>query len=194
MIVSCCSVILAVTWLLDSYIAGSALFHMGSLLQVVMYVWARRNSHAHCQVLFVVVKAPYLPYVMAALSLILGGKILNSALGLFAGHVYFFFTDIYPRCPTSGGFKLFKTPWLLERALNPVNWFVNFKHSRPILYSITGRHINDLIFCDQQLPFRTINFEKIFPQSSIFAWVLFARKVVWDFWIKSRICSCMCLE
>ncbi|CAK9008868.1 unnamed protein product [Durusdinium trenchii] len=46
-----------------------------------------------------------------------GGMTRDHLLGIAVGHVYYFFEDIYPVLPTSKGFRLFRTPKLLKKAL-----------------------------------------------------------------------------
>jgi Derlin-2/3 len=89
-------------------------FFSGALLDVVTYIWSRRNPHARMQVLIFPVQAVYLPWTLAVISLLMGGHVRDHLMGIFCGHVYYFFTDIYPLMPTSNGFQLFKTPLLLK--------------------------------------------------------------------------------
>ncbi|CAK0904631.1 unnamed protein product, partial [Prorocentrum cordatum] len=60
--------------------------------------------------------ALYLPWVLACFALLMGSSIKDETMGIFVGHVYFFFEDVYPVLPTSKGFRLFRTPKLLKVA------------------------------------------------------------------------------
>jgi Derlin-2/3 len=89
-------------------------FFSGALMDVVTYIWSRRNPHARMQVLIFPVQAVYLPWTLALISLMMGGSVRDHLLGILCGHIYYFFTDVYPLMPTSGGFRLFKTPKLIK--------------------------------------------------------------------------------
>ena len=89
-------------------------FFSGALLDVVTYIWSRRNPHARMQVLIFPVQAVYLPWTLAIISLLMGGSVRDHFLGILCGHIYYFFTDVYPLMPTSGGFRLFETPKFLK--------------------------------------------------------------------------------
>jgi len=89
------------------------------MINVMTYVWGRRNPSTRMTVLFFTVRAPYVPWVLCGLSVFVGWNISDHLMGIVAGHVYYFFEDIYPLMPTSGGLKIFKTPsilrWLLKQ-------------------------------------------------------------------------------
>ncbi len=92
-------------------------FFSGALMDIVTYVWSRKNPHARMQVLVFPVQAVYLPWTLALVSLIMGGALRDHLLGILCGHIYYFFTDVYPLMPTSKGFRLFQTPSILKYAL-----------------------------------------------------------------------------
>ena len=52
--------------------------------------------------------------LMVVLSLLMGGHISDHVMGIFVGHIFFFFNEVYPLMPTSKGFKLFRTPGILK--------------------------------------------------------------------------------
>eukprot|EP00386_Alphamonas_edax_P013096 GDKI01040593.1.p1 GENE.GDKI01040593.1~~GDKI01040593.1.p1 ORF type:complete len:214 (-),score=24.51 GDKI01040593.1:28-669(-) len=97
-----------------SYFFGSSYFFSGAMIDVMTYIWGRRNPHARMNVFFFTVRAPYLPWALAGMSLLLGGQIKDHLLGIAVGHTYFFFEDVYPLMPTSKGTRIFKTPKLLK--------------------------------------------------------------------------------
>ncbi|CAK9008866.1 unnamed protein product [Durusdinium trenchii] len=101
-----------------TYFFGNTYFVSGALIDLMTYVWGRRNSTAQMQVLFFTVRAPYLPWVLSWISLLMGGNIQDHLLGIAVGHTYFFFEDVYPLLPTSKGFRLFRTPRLLKMVCN----------------------------------------------------------------------------
>mmetsp|Transcript_9796 Transcript_9796/g.17716 ORF Transcript_9796/g.17716 Transcript_9796/m.17716 type:complete len:212 (+) Transcript_9796:94-729(+) len=99
---------------LTYFFGSSTYFISGAMIDVMTYVWGRRNSAARIQVMFFSVRAPYLPWVIAWISLLMGGNIQDHLMGIAVGHVYYFFEDVYPLLPTSKGFRLFKTPKILK--------------------------------------------------------------------------------
>eukprot|EP00929_Paragymnodinium_shiwhaense_P035398 TRINITY_DN19104_c0_g1_i2.p1 TRINITY_DN19104_c0_g1~~TRINITY_DN19104_c0_g1_i2.p1 ORF type:complete len:187 (+),score=34.41 TRINITY_DN19104_c0_g1_i2:96-656(+) len=64
------------------------------------------------------VRAPYLPWVLAGISLMMGGNIQDHLMGIAVGHVYYFFEDVYPLLPTSKGLRIFRTPKVLKLLCN----------------------------------------------------------------------------
>eukprot|EP00419_Tripos_fusus_P003485 CAMPEP_0172670958 /NCGR_PEP_ID=MMETSP1074-20121228/10614_1 /TAXON_ID=2916 /ORGANISM="Ceratium fusus, Strain PA161109" /LENGTH=103 /DNA_ID=CAMNT_0013487935 /DNA_START=427 /DNA_END=736 /DNA_ORIENTATION=+ len=78
------------------------------------YVWGRRNSAARMQVLMITVRAPYVPWVLAGISLLMGSNVQDHLMGIAVGHIYYFFVDVYPLLPTSKGIQLFRTPQVLK--------------------------------------------------------------------------------
>merc|ERR1711959_371612 len=101
-----------------TFFFGNTYFISGAMIDLMTYVWGRRHSTARMQVLFLTVRAVYLPWVLALISLLMGGNIQDHLMGIAVGHVYYFFTDVYPLLPTSGGFRLFKTSKLLKIICN----------------------------------------------------------------------------
>merc|ERR1719401_465360 len=71
-------------------------FISGAMIDLMTYVWGRRNSAARMQVLFFTVRAPYLSWVLAWISLLMNGNIQDHLMGIAVGHVYYFFEDVYP--------------------------------------------------------------------------------------------------
>jgi len=97
-----------------TYFFGNSIWISNAMIDVMTYVWGRRNSTTRMQVLVFTVRAPYLPWVLAVFSLLLGGNIQDHLMGITVGHVYYFFSDVYPVLPTSKGFRLFRTPHVLK--------------------------------------------------------------------------------
>nr|AHL28482.1 Der1 [Prorocentrum minimum] len=99
-----------------TYMFGSEknLFYSGTLIDIMAYIWSRRNPSAQLLLFFFPIKALYLPWVLACFALLMGSSIKDETMGIFVGHVYFFFEDVYPVLPTSKGFRLFRTPKLLK--------------------------------------------------------------------------------
>ncbi|CDJ51052.1 hypothetical protein, conserved [Eimeria brunetti] len=104
-----------------SYIFGvSSYFFSGSMINVMTYIWGRRNPNTRLSIFFMPVQAPYLPFLLALLSLLVGWNMADHLVGIAVGHFYYFFEDVYPLLPTSKGFRIFRTPrilmWLLKQS------------------------------------------------------------------------------
>jgi Derlin-2/3 len=90
----------------------ASMFLGPSLTFMVVYVWARRNQYVRMSLVgLFTFTAPYLPWVLVGLNMLLGASPVKDLLGIFAGHIYYYFEDIYPRM--NNGFKLLETPTLL---------------------------------------------------------------------------------
>jgi hypothetical protein len=86
------------------------LFLGPSLTFMVVYLWGRRNRFIRLSLLGFTFTAPYLPWVLLGLSLLLGHSVLSDTLGICAGHLYYYLEDFYP---SISGRRLLKTPILL---------------------------------------------------------------------------------
>lgn len=83
-----------------------------SLTFMMVYVWGRKNSRQVVNFLGLFsFSAPYLPWVLLLFSFIVGASPTMDLLGIFAGHVYYFMTDVYPQM---AGVSLLPTPRLLK--------------------------------------------------------------------------------
>eukprot|EP01026_Neomeris_dumetosa_P022783 TRINITY_DN1963_c0_g1_i3.p1 TRINITY_DN1963_c0_g1~~TRINITY_DN1963_c0_g1_i3.p1 ORF type:complete len:272 (-),score=25.18 TRINITY_DN1963_c0_g1_i3:280-1095(-) len=83
-----------------------------SLTFMMVYVWGRRHQYVQLSFLgLFTFTAPYLPWVLMAFSLLLGGSVVQDMVGLVAGHIYYFLEDIYPRM---SGRRLLKTPGIVK--------------------------------------------------------------------------------
>lgn len=61
-------------------------------------------------------QAPYLPWVLAAFSALLGHDVTSDALGICAGHAYYYLADVWPALAAARGWRWSRpmsTPWLL---------------------------------------------------------------------------------
>ena len=105
MLISCGFLLLGL-----SYCFVASAFLSSALMDVMIYLWSKKNPHAMVHVLFLTVPAAYLPFTLTGLSLLMGGQISDHLMGIAVGHIFFFFNEIYPLMPTSGGLKLFRTP------------------------------------------------------------------------------------
>jgi len=92
---------------------------MGSALAFMMvYVWARQRDNADISMRFLGLfefTAPYLPWVLLIFSMLLGSSPTIDLLGICVGHVYYFFTQVYPIIT---GRSLLKTPLVFTRLID----------------------------------------------------------------------------
>lgn len=83
-----------------------------SLTFMMVYVWGRKNSRQVVNFLGLIsFSAPYLPWVLLLFSFVLGSSPTMDLLGIFAGHVYYYMTDVYPQM---AGVSLLQTPRILQ--------------------------------------------------------------------------------
>ena len=84
-----------------------------SLTFMLVYVWARRHQAVTMSFMGMFnFTAPYLPWVLLAFSVVLGSSPVVDLLGMAAGHIYYFFEDVYPR--VTGGRRFLKTPGIIK--------------------------------------------------------------------------------
>ena len=102
-----------------------SLTFLGSpLSSTLIYIWSRKNPDTMLSFLgLLVFKAPYLPWVLLCFSLVMHGTIPKDEMcGIVVGHIWYYFTDIFP--PLHGGRSPLDPPnwWLrlFERRTNPV--------------------------------------------------------------------------
>lgn len=83
------------------------------LSSTLVYIWSRRNPDTRLSFLgLLVFTAPYLPWVLMGFSLVLHGSVpKDEIMGVLIGHVWYFFTDVYP--PLHNG----------SRPLDPPTWW-----------------------------------------------------------------------
>ena len=82
-----------------------------SLVMMILYVWSRRNKHERLRLFgLFTIGASYLAYVMLGISMLFGGNIQVDLIGIFVGHIYFYFKDvIFPQFNVD----ILKTPYIL---------------------------------------------------------------------------------
>jgi Derlin-2/3 len=91
------------------------------LSSTLVYIWSRRNPDTRLSFLgLLVFTAPYLPWVLMGFSLFMHGTIpKDEIMGVVIGHVWYFFTDVYP--PLHNGSK----------PLDPPRWWRRIFEGRP---------------------------------------------------------------
>ena len=83
-----------------------------SLTFMMVYVWGRRNASTNMSFLGLFsFTAPYLPWVLLIFSTMIGSQPTTDALGMIAGHAYYFLKDVYPEMT---GREPLKTPGVVH--------------------------------------------------------------------------------
>lgn len=87
---------------------------MDPMILSVLYVWCQLNKDMVVQFWFGTrFKAMYLPWVLLAFNMIVGGGGVQELLGIIVGHLYFFLMFKYPQ--DFGGVRLLHTPQFLYK-------------------------------------------------------------------------------
>ncbi len=131
--------------------AFGSFWHGPSLIFMMLYLWSKQNQNTPVSLFGVInLQAVYLPFALLALDVVQGGSPKSGIVGILAGHVYYFLTDVYPR---ANGRQFIKTPQWLYRLtyrfgmsqLRPVT--VNVQHNpsdtRFRAFQGTGRRLAD---------------------------------------------------
>ncbi|KAL8280485.1 hypothetical protein RQP46_007133 [Phenoliferia psychrophenolica] len=93
----------------------------------LVYLWSRLNPAVRLSLFGIItITAPYLPFALCLFSWALSpsgkgwglGVIMGDALGLVAGHWWYFWTEIWKRERGSGGRNWLETPRILVRLLD----------------------------------------------------------------------------
>jgi len=83
----------------------------------IVYLWSQLNREVIVSFMFGArFKAIYLPWVLLAFNILMGGKGVFELVGIVVGHLYYFLTELYPR---SSGVQLLKTPQFLINFFPP---------------------------------------------------------------------------
>lgn len=92
-----------------------------ALSSVLVYIWSRRNPETRLSFLgLLVFKAPFLPWVLMLFSFVMHGRVPTDEMcGIIVGHVYYFFTDVFP--PMNDGWK----------PLDPPSWWMRLFETQP---------------------------------------------------------------
>ncbi|KAF8822697.1 Der1 family protein, partial [Cardiosporidium cionae] len=120
-----------------SYFFGGSYFFSSAMINVMTYVWGRRNPSSRMNIFFFTVRAPYIswsgfscrdyiciffhkfikfllvfisPRIFTAFSVLMEWRYCDNLMGIAVGHIYYFFEDVYPLMPTSKGLRIFSTP------------------------------------------------------------------------------------
>lgn len=82
---------------------------------MLVYIWSRRNPLIRMNLFGLFsFQAPYLPWVLLTISVIIGGSTVVDIIGIVVGHFYYFFEDVFPNTPH--GFRVLETPRFIKSA------------------------------------------------------------------------------
>lgn len=86
-------------------------FHGEALIFMLLYLWSKQNPATQVSFFGVVkLQSMYLPFAMLAIDIAQGASPFTGIRGILAGHLYLFFTEVYPRMY---GYTPIRTPlWL----------------------------------------------------------------------------------
>eukprot|EP00658_Telonema_sp_P-2_P044964 TRINITY_DN3286_c0_g1_i3.p2 TRINITY_DN3286_c0_g1~~TRINITY_DN3286_c0_g1_i3.p2 ORF type:complete len:225 (-),score=59.32 TRINITY_DN3286_c0_g1_i3:205-879(-) len=88
-------------------------FMATSLIMSIIYFWSRCFSEQEVTFMFgIKFQGSYLPWVLVAFTVVMGGSPVMDLLGIAAGHIYYFLTHVLPSQP--GGMRLLWTPELFK--------------------------------------------------------------------------------
>lgn len=81
-------------------------FFGSSLTFMMVYLWARRSEHIRVSIFgLFTFQAHYVPWFHIAFSAMFGGSLMIDLVGGVAGHIYYFFDDVYPKVAELRGWK-----------------------------------------------------------------------------------------
>ncbi|KAA0159098.1 hypothetical protein FNF31_05048 [Cafeteria roenbergensis] len=110
-------VLLAAAGLLACAPLVTVTFFSTAFMQVIVYVWSKRNPHAGMALFGVVpFRGAWLPYVLIGMSLAFGHSLEMELLGIAVGHVYFYLADVWPALAAHRGWswrRVIVTPRIL---------------------------------------------------------------------------------
>ena len=108
------------------------------LSSTLVYIWSRRNPDTRLSFIGLLsFTAPYLPWVLMGFSLVLHGTIpKDEIMGVVIGHVWYFFSDVYP--PLHNG----------SRPLDPPTWWRRLFEARPQVDADDSTNDNDILVAE----------------------------------------------
>lgn len=103
-----------------AYVVGDLYFLGPSLVFMILYIWSRKDPHRAIDFWGFSLQAWHLPFVLLAMSVVLGNSPVADIIGILVGHLYHFLVDIVPKVYHK---ELLRTPDLIyqlfERKTGP---------------------------------------------------------------------------
>ena len=111
-ILFCAAVLLPVSYFMKFVVLGRA------LVMSIIYMWSRKFPTMQMSFYFgIQFQGMYLPWVLCAFELLLGGVPFQYLAGIFAAHVFYYLTEVMPR--VTGKPSFIQTPAFMYRMLPP---------------------------------------------------------------------------
>eukprot|EP00164_Ancoracysta_twista_P000288 GFYU01000405.1.p1 GENE.GFYU01000405.1~~GFYU01000405.1.p1 ORF type:complete len:244 (-),score=47.70 GFYU01000405.1:79-810(-) len=83
----------------------------------IIYVWSRKNPNVIVNFYFgIQFQSIHFPWVLVAFEVLLGGNPILPIIGIVIGHIYYFFSDVYPAV---SGKRYVDTPQWLSNMIDP---------------------------------------------------------------------------
>ncbi|RIB18539.1 Der1-like family-domain-containing protein [Gigaspora rosea] len=87
------------------------------LVMAIIYLWSQEFRESIVTFIFGIrFKGSYFPWVLLAFDVLRRGDVMSTAVGIIAGHIYYYLQDLYPG---TGGRRLLNTPQWLYRYFPP---------------------------------------------------------------------------
>lgn len=79
----------------------------GQLMHYCIYLWSKQNPNTPRAIWGIQIQGFYVPFVLIALSLLMGAPITENIIGIVTAHVFYFFSQV---CESTKNLPLFTTP------------------------------------------------------------------------------------
>ncbi len=67
----------------------------GQLMHYCIYLWSKQNPNTPRAIWGIQIQGFYVPFVLIALSLLMGSPITENIIGIVTAHVFYFFSHIF---------------------------------------------------------------------------------------------------
>lgn len=92
----------------------------------LMYIWGRRNPHIPFRFFFIPLTAPYLAFAFAAFSAVFQRVPFTQLLGIFCGHIIYYWEYVYPKLPGRSSFQPLRAPNIVRRLFGEAQIFYEY--------------------------------------------------------------------
>ncbi|KAM0822327.1 hypothetical protein ACQ4PT_071566 [Festuca glaucescens] len=104
------------------------------MVSMLLYVWSREYPNSQISMYGLVqLRSFYLPWAMLGLDVIFGSQILPGLLGILVGHLYYFFSVLYP---LASGKNYLKTPMWVHKIV--ARFRIGVQGNAPVRPANTG--------------------------------------------------------
>jgi|UniRef100_A0A7S4LJ83 Derlin-2/3 len=110
MLLFTCTIMTAVAYFLQIPLLSNA------VLIMLLWVWCRTNEDLHTIFLGMQMPPPYIPWVLFAIHVLMGGNFVHDLVGIFAGHLY---VNLAVILPVTRSIRLLETPAFMYKLFPP---------------------------------------------------------------------------